>query len=189
MLILLILWLTTQIATQKADEVMITNIPSIERATVSQEQEEFTEYDNIISKYCMLHGVDQNLVKILIQKESEFNPRALSKSGAQGLMQLMPETAKNLGVKDAFDPNQNIEAGIRFLRYLIDLFEGNVQLALAAYHAGPGLVKRINRIPAIPETVEYVDYIMSRYDPSYINNTVHFTLTEEGTPLLTNRPK
>ena len=173
-----------------AKEVLITNIPAIEHAAAGQENEdECTAYDDIINKYCLLHGVDRNLVKILIDKESQFNARALSKSGAQGLMQLMPQTASILGVKDAFDPDQNVEAGVRFLRSLIDMFDGNVQLALAAYHAGPGLVKRINRVPEIPETVEYVDYIMSRYDPTYINNTVHFTLTDDGVPLLTNRPK
>lgn len=188
---ILLICLTAQLINTKPEEnTIITNIPTIEHAVAGQENEgECTEYDEIISKYCLLYGVDQKLVRILIDKESQFNARAVSRSGAQGLMQLMPETARVLGVKDAFDPDQNIEAGVRFFKNLIDMFDGNVMLALAAYHAGPGLVKRINRVPTIPETVEYVDYIMSRYDPSYINNTVHFTVTDEGTPLLTNRPK
>src|SRR4030042_1132433 len=188
---LLLFWLTAQLITNKPEEnIIITNLPTIERSVTGPVvEEECTEYDEIIGKYCLLYGVDQNLIKIVIDKESQFNPRAVSRSGAQGLMQLMPATARILGVKDAFDPDQNIEAGVRFLRNLIDMFEGNIQLALAAYHAGPGAVNRINRVPTIHETVEYVDHIMSRYDPSYINNTVHFTITEEGTPLLTNRPK
>lgn len=170
--------------------VMITNVPDTEEAVhaaQAKEPVECNEYDHIIAYYCDMYMVDPTLVKIVIEKESEFNPNAVSASGAIGLMQLMPTTAEILGVKDPYDPWENIEGGVKFLRFLLDTFNGNVEFALAGYHAGPGAVQRAQGVPCIPETVAYVDYIMGRYSPGSRNSSVRLSITEEGTPLITNR--
>jgi soluble lytic murein transglycosylase-like protein len=187
---MLILFIIMQnVVYTEAGNVLISNIPPVESAGVGSSHEIIcNDYDHIIKYYCQLYGIDQELVKIIIEKESEFNPNAVSASGAIGLMQLMPETAEVLGVKDAFNPRENIRGGIKFLRNLFDMFGGNLELTLAAYHAGPGIVKRLNRVPSIPETIEYVYYITSRYGAA-VPNPIQFTLTEDGTPLFTNRPK
>jgi len=190
---MLLLYLISQVVTQiNGGEVMITNLPEtaeIEACTPVDTPLVCNEYDQIIAYYCDLYCIDPALVKVLIEKESEFNPNAVSRSGAIGLMQLMPETAEMLGVKDPYNPWDNIEGGVKFLRTLFDMFDGDLELTLAAYHAGPGLVKRLNRVPPIPETVEYVDYIISRYTPAQRTSYLKLTFTEEGVPLITNRPK
>lgn len=145
------------------------------------------KYDHLIAHYCGLYGVDPGLVRIVIEKESQFNPDALSRSGAMGLMQLMPETAEKLGVEDAYDPEQNIRGGVKFLGDMLEMFNNNIELALAAYHAGPATVKKHNKVPPIPETVEYVDYITTRYGGSTGTADIKLTFTEEGVPLITNR--
>ncbi len=185
---MIILCIFAQIISRtEAGTFLISNIPHLEEGISSRIQIR-NEYDDIIRHYCQLYGVDQELVKIIIEKESEFNHRAVSRSGAIGLMQLMPATAKNLGVENPYNPKENVMGGVKYLRTLFDMFGGNLELALAAYHAGPSLVKRLNRVPSIPETVEYVDYIMSRYGAA-AKNSIHFSLTEDGTPFFTNRPK
>jgi soluble lytic murein transglycosylase-like protein len=103
------------------------------------------------------------LIQSIIATESGFNPNAVSSKGARGLMQLMPETANRLGVKDSFDPEQNIHAGIRHLRSLMDTFNNNLDLSLAAYNAGENLVLRLGRIPSYKETIDYVQSVISRY--------------------------
>jgi soluble lytic murein transglycosylase-like protein len=184
------LFLVAQVMTKSpTGEVMITNVQDVENTISAPVQEpiECNDYDHIIAYYCDIYQVDPALIKIVIEKESEFNPNAVSSSGAIGLMQLMPQTAEILGVKDPYDPWENIEGGVRFLKYLLDTFEGNVEYALAGYHAGPGTVQKAQGVPAIPETVAYVDYIMSRYSPGSRSNPVRLSITEEGTPLITNR--
>jgi soluble lytic murein transglycosylase-like protein len=106
--------------------------------------------------------VDPLLVHSLIQVESNYNPYAVSSKGAQGLMQLMPGTARGLGVSDSFDPRQNIEAGVRYLKYLQDLYKDD-RLALAAYNAGPGAVQKYKWIPPYPETQNYVNRVGEQY--------------------------
>ena len=108
-------------------------------------------------------GVDPTLIRAVIAAESNFNPGAVSPKGARGLMQLMPSTANRYGVKDIFDPVQNIFGGVRYLRYLLDLFEGNLVLALAAYNAGERIVQDAGGVPRFRETRDYVDRVMSGY--------------------------
>ena len=106
-------------------------------------------------------GVPVQLVRAVIMQESSFNPCAVSSKGAQGLMQLMPATARDFGVANPFDPTQNVQAGTNLLRQLLDKYSGNVALALSAYNAGSSRVDKEGKIPAIPETMNYVRRIQN----------------------------
>ena len=119
--------------------------------------------ENHILHASMEHQVDPLLIKAIIKTESNFNQFAVSSHGAQGLMQLMPETAKDLQVTDPFDAYQNISAGTRYFRNLLNTFSGNIRLSLAAYNAGPGRVARLGAIPRIPETIDYVRTVLRHY--------------------------
>ncbi|MCM3880473.1 MAG: lytic transglycosylase domain-containing protein [Vicinamibacterales bacterium] len=117
-------------------------------------------YDPLIRQHASLQGVRADLVRAVIQVESAFNPRALSPKGAMGLMQLMPATAAQFGVIDPFNPAENIRAGVKYLRMLLDKYNDNEQLALAAYNAGPGAVDKYgSKIPPYKETRNYVQRI------------------------------
>jgi soluble lytic murein transglycosylase len=109
------------------------------------------------------HRVDPALVRAVIKAESSFNAGAVSRKGAMGLMQLMPQTALSLHLSNPYDPQQNISGGVRHLRYLLDRFQGNVPLALAAYNAGETRVSRESRVPRIGETREYVRRVLRYY--------------------------
>lgn len=122
-----------------------------------------TRYDKQITHYGTRYLVDPDLIKAVIRTESGFNRYAVSSKGAQGLMQLMPETAREMKVRDPFNPSQNIAGGVRYLRYLLDSFNGNLTLTLAAYNAGPTLVRKIGRVPQIPETIRYVEKVLAFY--------------------------
>lgn len=118
---------------------------------------------SMISQISRKHGVDEKLVKAVIQQESGFNPKAKSHCGAMGLMQLMPGTAKTLGVADGFNPVQNVDGGVRHLKWLLSKYNGNVILALAAYNAGSGAVDKYDGVPPYKETQNYVKSILANY--------------------------
>ena len=132
--------------------------------------------ENLIRKYSFKYGVDPSLVRALMRHESGFNPHAVSPKGAQGLMQLMPGTAALMGVKNPFDPEQNIAGGVGYLRFCLDRFQQNVPLAVAAYNAGPGRVAKSKGVPAIPETQAFVKNVMGTYSgrsPATISKAKH----------------
>lgn len=118
---------------------------------------------NMISQIAKKHGVDEKLVNAVVKQESGFNPKAISHCGAMGLMQLMPATAKGLGVTDAMNPVQNVEGGVKYLKNLLNKYNGNVILALAAYNAGSGAVDKYDGVPPYKETQNYVKSILANY--------------------------
>ncbi len=122
------------------------------------------ELDKIIADAASRHAVDANLVRAIIKVESNFNPAAVSRKGAMGLMQLMPATARGLNVANPFDPQQNVDAGVRHLKGLLDNYGGNVELAAAAYNAGGGAVQRHGGVPPYRETRDYVRKVKGLYN-------------------------
>ena len=121
-------------------------------------------FESMIEEHAAVQGVSPHLVRAVIQQESGFNPSAVSHKGAMGLMQLMPATATDLGVRNPFDPAENIKAGVAYLKGLLVRFEDNVELALAAYNAGPTAVTKYGKIPPYRETRDYVSKITSRIE-------------------------
>jgi soluble lytic murein transglycosylase-like protein len=151
---------TLVVSDRKLDEGAMTYVvpeaPGI-RATRTATPEYSSVYDSLVQEHASRHALRPELVRAVIQVESGFNPRARSPKGAMGLMQLMPATAKRLGVSNAYDPAENIRGGCKYLRQLLDRYDGDEQLALAAYNAGEGAVDRHGRnIPPFQETREYV---------------------------------
>ena len=122
------------------------------------------DFSSLINQAAQKYGVNPGLVKAVIKAESNFNPNAVSKAGAQGLMQLMPGTARGLGVTDSLDPAQNIEGGVHFLSNLLKHYNGNVRLAVAAYNAGPGAVDKYGGIPPYQETQTYVTRVLGSFN-------------------------
>jgi hypothetical protein len=149
------------------------NIPSRERPNspnLSNDEiialsysKRFETYSPMIQEICSRHGVDAELVKAVIQVESNYNDRAISPKGARGLMQLMPATAARYGVKSIMDPSQNIEGGVLYLKDLIGLFNDDLHLAVAAYNAGENTVQRLNDVPNYVETQNYVRKVLALY--------------------------
>jgi soluble lytic murein transglycosylase len=149
-------------------------------------------YADEIRDISVRYGMDPALVEAVIRAESAFNPWAVSRKGARGLMQLMPHTAWALGVRNSFDPRQNIEGGVRHLRYLLDRYTGNLPLALAAYNAGEAAVDHYRGIPPYPETQQYVRKVL--YGNSVVGGSgrplqvIYRYLDSEGTVTYSNIP-
>jgi soluble lytic murein transglycosylase len=120
-------------------------------------------YDDLIKRVAQVEGLDAALLRAVVEAESNYDPDAISKKGAMGLMQLMPETARWMGVSDPFRPAENLEAGARYLRRLLDKYQGRLPLALAAYNAGENAVDRYRGIPPFPETQGYVKKVLKAY--------------------------
>jgi soluble lytic murein transglycosylase-like protein len=124
------------------------------------------DFSSLINQAAQKYNVNPQLVQAVIKAESNFNPQAVSSAGALGLMQLMPATARGLGVTDALDPAQNIDGGVRFLSQLLKHYDGNTRLAVAAYNAGPGAVDRYKGIPPYQETQTYVNRVLGYFSSS-----------------------
>ncbi len=120
-------------------------------------------YDSIVMQAASRHNVEPALIKAIIMAESGYNPRAVSKKGARGLMQLMPNTAKALGLEDSFDPTHNIHAGVKYFKRLLERFDNDVRLALAAYNAGSRKVREYNGVPPFGATKCYIEKVMEYY--------------------------
>jgi soluble lytic murein transglycosylase-like protein len=137
--------------------------PAAEQNSASRTGFTQKEVDAAIEKAATRHNVDPNLVRALVKVESNFNPNAVSRKGAMGLMQLMPQTARQLNVNNPFNPEENVDAGVRHLKRLLESYGGDVQLSLAAYNAGSGAVARSSGIPRYAETRNYVRRITTLY--------------------------
>lgn len=174
----------------------VTGAPETNPLTVNSSPKS-QNYDPIIEKYASDYQLDPSLIRSIIAQESGFNPKAVSPKGARGLMQLMPETAAHLGVKNSFDPEQNIHGGTKHFKFLMNSFNNNIELSLAAYNAGENLVSRLGKVPEIKETRDYVQSITKRYGKKEANSQVQETsayqpifrfVDESGTSHLTNIP-
>lgn len=164
-------WATIYTFTDEAGTVHFTNVPDDPRYRPTTGQRKRSPvasrntviYDEHIREASLLYQIDPHLIKAVIQAESNFDCRAVSKKGAKGLMQLMPETAKDLNVYDPFDPQANILGGTLYLRQLLERFDGDLKMVLAAYNAGPNRVETLGEIPNIPETQTYVRRVLGNY--------------------------
>ncbi|MBF0410047.1 MAG: lytic transglycosylase domain-containing protein [Candidatus Riflebacteria bacterium] len=144
-------------------------IPDLKKATLLYSESKNT-FDDLVEKYSNANNIDADLIKRIIQAESGFDPKAISNKGAMGLMQLMPDTAKELGVKKPFDPEENISAGTKYLAEMLKLNNGDLKLALASYNAGPNAVREHAGIPPFPETQSYINKILKNYPEEKIRN-------------------
>lgn len=146
-----------------------------------------SHYHQIIISKARKYNIEPSLIKAIITAESKWNPTAISKKGAIGLMQLMPSTIKDMQVNNPFDPEENIEGGVRYLRLLLDKFKGDLTLTLAAYNAGPNIVEKFGDIPPIPETEQFVREVLSIYNTYSKRPTIIYKITyNDGTILYTN---
>lgn len=148
-------------------------------------------YDPVIKKVAGKYRIDPALVHVIIRAESNYDSFAISDKGAMGLMQLMPATALQYGVKNVFDPSQNIEGGVRYLQDLVKLYNGHTKLVLAAYNAGQEAVRKYKGIPPYPETKAYIGGITQSYKkPSVLTkNPTYMVKDASGRTLLTNDPQ
>jgi soluble lytic murein transglycosylase-like protein len=158
---------------------------------IEHRKSELPGIDSYIQQVALQHQIDAKLVHAVISVESAWNPKARSPKGALGLMQLMPDTAVRFGVRDPLDPKQNIEGGVRYLRFLLDLFNENLKFSLAAYNAGEKVVAQRGDLPPYDETRAYVDHVTALYadlqDDKYQNRkSVHQSSAAGGRTLYTN---
>lgn len=147
-------------------------------------------YDDIIQDVASRYNVPAKLIHSIIQVESNYDPYAVSKKGAVGLMQLMPATAREYGVEDRYDPRQNIEGGVKYLKYLMKLFNDKTDLVLAAYNAGQEAIKEYDGIPPYNETINYIKKVTANYNKAYISTRTQIFKfrTQSGKVVLTNNP-
>ncbi len=153
-------------------------------------------YKNAINKAAQKNGLDPKLISSVIQAESDFDPKAVSKAGARGLMQLMPQTASRYKVKNIHNPEENIEGGTKYFKDLMEKYKGDVKLALAAYNAGENAVAKYSGVPPYPETMRYITKVLDiynkmpgekmRFTPTM---TIYRYLSKDGIILLTDTPK
>lgn len=202
----------TDIPSRNAVRIMKT--PSSEPQKVQTDKPKtfsgYRNYQDIVIEKANRYDLDPSLIHAVIKTESNGNPYAVSKKGAKGLMQLMPSTASDMRVGNVFDPEENIDGGAKYLRYLLDRFNGDLTLALAAYNAGPKTVERTGSVPSIPETRQYVKKVLSMYGGSISypvssnlnsqapvahvkaverNEPIYKVMTENGSTLFTNSPQ
>ncbi len=147
-------------------------------------------YDPIIKRVAEKHRIDQELIHVVIRAESNYDAFAISSAGAMGLMQLMPATARQYGVQNVFDPAQNIEGGVRYLKDLVRLYNGQTRLVLAAYNAGQEAVRKYKGIPPYPETKNYIAVIMKSYKKPTVTskNPTYLVIDANGKKVLVNDP-
>ena len=138
--------------------------PFIEVEMTSKQKNAENRYHSLIIKTAYRYNVEPAIIKAIIMAESGFNPKAVSKVGARGLMQLMPRTARSLGVEDIFKPAHNIDAGVRYFKYLLDKYGGEIKLALAAYNAGSDNVRKYGGVPPFKETKFYINKVLIYYE-------------------------
>ncbi len=153
----------SKIEEKKISPLPFGSLARAEEAEVIDNPKSKDAISNYIKDASDKYGVEEKLIRALIKQESGFNPDAVSSAGALGLMQLMPMTAKYLGVADALNPKENIEGGVKYLKQMLDKYHGNKILALAAYNAGPGAVDKYDGVPPYKETQNYVRAILSNY--------------------------
>jgi hypothetical protein len=155
------------------------------------------DYHGIVHEKASEYNMDPSLIKAVIKTESNWNSRAVSRKGAKGLMQLMPTTASDMNVHNPFNPEENIEGGTKYLKYLLERFNGDLTLALAAYNAGPKTVEKFGFVPPITETKQYVNKVLSLYNGKTKNlltgptkkgkpESIYKVTLEDGTILFTN---
>ena len=136
-------------------------LPEITTKSTNAKTNALPDFNEIVKSEANKNGIDENLLKAVIKTESGFNPNARSGAGAMGLMQLMPQTAESLGVIDPYNPIQNVQGGTKYLKNLLSKYNGNKEMALAAYNAGPGTVDRYGGIPPYKETQNYVKKVLA----------------------------
>lgn len=159
-------------------------------AATRSSQELKVGYDPLVRTYSLKYNVPADLVHSIIKHESNYNSRAISPKGAAGLMQLMPETASQYGVEDRFDPEDNIMGGVKYLKDLCKLYNGDTKLVLAAYNAGQEALKKFGGIPPYPETKAYIRRVMASYSKSYISGStpIYKFVNSSGAQVFTNDP-
>ena len=168
-----------------------TNIPNgknYKKIMSTPKQSSANSYDQIIQMKSIKYDIEPSIIKALISAESDWDVTAVSRKGAMGLMQLMPSTAEDMQIQNPFDPEQNIEAGTKYLRLLLNRFSGDLELAVAAYNAGPATVEKSGGIPSFPETRKFVKNVISDYNSesdSRPSRIYKFTY-DDGTVVYTN---
>ena len=173
--------------------IVYTNLPSVSFKELELNEEKIKKYQNTIETIAAHYQVDSKLINAIIIAESNYNPKAISRKGAKGIMQLMPSTAERYGVRSIFDPVDNIIGGVKYLKDLLIIFDGDLRYALAAYNAGENMVKQYNGIPPFKETKEYVEKVLRLYEKSGgkktaykywdLQNKIHYSFNKpaEGT--------